>query len=139
MGASEQARSLAFWTLDRLHGGRVLFHMRDLERLDAHPELLAARQAEQLENILSHACRTTAYYRQFEGARDLRDFPLLSKRTIRERHDDLISSAYPPEALRPRSSTTPAGPATTSAPGTSRPGAPSFPAAASSGCSTRPS
>jgi phenylacetate-CoA ligase len=102
MGASERARSLAFWTLDRLHGGHVLSHIRDLERLEAHPELLPAYQAERLGSLLSHACRTTAYYRQFEGARELRDFPLLSKRTIRERHDDFISSAYPPEALSTR-------------------------------------
>jgi len=102
MSVPERVRSLAFWTLDRFHGGRVAFHLRDIEKLDRNPGLAAEVQKERLRELLSHACETTSYYRQFSGARELSNFPILEKRTVREHHDGLLSSAYAAESLGTR-------------------------------------
>jgi phenylacetate-CoA ligase len=99
MTPGERARFVAFWALDRARGGRVRTHVRDLARLNDDPALLSERRAEQLRHLLSHACRTTAYYRQFSGADELSDFPVLQKKTIRERHADFLSSDYAPDSL----------------------------------------
>ncbi len=91
-------RALAFWAFDGVRGGKVAAHLRDLAMLDTDPALLKERQAEQLESLLTHACQTTAHYRQFSGANRLQDFPVLQKRAIREHHEDFISSLYRPDA-----------------------------------------
>ena len=102
MSVGERARGLAYWTLDRVRGGRVAFHHQDLALQDGAPELLAERQTERLQDLLSHACRTTAYYAPFAGATELSQFPVLQKRFIRERHADFLSSAYPSDSLTTR-------------------------------------
>jgi phenylacetate-CoA ligase len=102
MAVAEHLRSLGFWTLDRLRGGPVRRHLRDLERLRDDPRLVARRQTERLEKLLAHACETTPYYRQFSGATKLRDLPVLLKRTIRERHAEFFSSSYDRDSLLPR-------------------------------------
>ncbi|MBN1458771.1 MAG: phenylacetate--CoA ligase family protein [Armatimonadetes bacterium] len=99
MTLGERVRGWAFWSCDWIRGGRVASHLRELELLRDDPELLEKRQAERLEKLLAHACQTTPYYRQFAGATALKDFPVLQKRTIREHHDDFLSSCYPRESL----------------------------------------
>lgn len=93
-----QVRSLAFWTADRVRGGKIARHLRDLALLETDPALLKQRQAERLARLLTHACQTTSYYRQFAGATGLQDFPVLQKQMIREHHDDFISSRHHPGA-----------------------------------------
>ncbi|MBN1460154.1 MAG: phenylacetate--CoA ligase family protein [Armatimonadetes bacterium] len=102
MSVGERARALAYWTLDRLRGGRVAFHYRDLAKQENEPTLLAERQTQRLQQLLSHACQTTTYYKQFAGATELSQFPVLQKRVIRERHADFLSSAYTSDSLTTR-------------------------------------
>lgn len=102
MELGERLRSMAFWGLDRLRGGRVAFHLHDIAQLGEDPGLLAARRAEDLEDLLSHATETTAYYRQFAGARSLQDFPVLGKRELQERQADFLSSAFERRCLTTR-------------------------------------
>jgi phenylacetate-CoA ligase len=47
-----------------------------------------------LEEFLGYACAATPFYKKFAGAKDLRDFPVIDKNTIRESYDDFLSSAY---------------------------------------------
>jgi len=86
-------RSLGFWTLDRLRGGPVARHLADLQLLQTDLPEVRRRQAGRLEKLLTHACATTPYYRQFSGATELSDFPVLQKHTVRERHADFLSSS----------------------------------------------
>jgi len=99
MRPEERIRFWTFWALDRVRGGRVRAHVRELALLNDDPALAEKRRAERLQDLLDHACRTTPYYRQFSGAATLGDFPVLQKRTIRERHADFLSSAYQPPSL----------------------------------------
>jgi len=99
MTVGARVRSLAFWTLDRVRGGKVASHLRDLALLDDDPALSEERQAERLQHLLAHACQSTAHYRQFSGAAGLSEFPVLQKRVIREHHRDFLSSLYAPESL----------------------------------------
>jgi len=99
MNVGERSRSLAYWTLDRLHGGRVAYHLGDIAEQNLNREICAERQAGRLRWLLSHACETTPYYSQFAGATKLSDFPVLRKRTIQSRYSDFLSSSYAPESL----------------------------------------
>jgi phenylacetate-CoA ligase len=85
-------------------------YLRELERRRKDtPEVVAARQAVRLRRLACHAVATVPYYRDlFRAARidparfapsDLLRLPTLSKTTIRERGDELISSAYRGEPL----------------------------------------
>jgi phenylacetate-CoA ligase len=83
--------------------------LEELRRLEAsqfwEPARVEALQLERLRDIVQHARATTQYYReslQGLGAdfvpgslADLRRLPLVSKRAIRERADDFLSSAVP--------------------------------------------
>jgi phenylacetate-CoA ligase len=51
--------------------------------------------------LIDHACNTTGYYRQFLGAKELSEFPILQKRTIRERYEEFFSSVYEKSSLIP--------------------------------------
>ncbi|MBN1458580.1 MAG: phenylacetate--CoA ligase family protein [Armatimonadetes bacterium] len=102
MEFGEKLRSVAFWGLDRLRGGRVAFHLHDIARLGEDPGLLRARRSEDLEDLLSHATETTAYYRRFAGATSLQDFPVLQKRELRARQREFLSSAFNPHSLTTR-------------------------------------
>ncbi|MBN1461742.1 MAG: phenylacetate--CoA ligase family protein [Armatimonadetes bacterium] len=99
MALGERVRSLGFWALDRLRGGPVARHLADLQLLQHDLPEVKRRQAQRLKALLAHACETTPYYRQFAGAAELSDFPVLQKRTIRERHADFFSSSYDRDAL----------------------------------------
>ncbi|MBN1460091.1 MAG: hypothetical protein JXA57_11165, partial [Armatimonadetes bacterium] len=99
MAVTERLRSVGFWTLDRLRGGPVARHLADLQLLQTDLPEVRRRQAARLEKLLAHACATTPYYRQFAGATQLSDFPVLQKRTIRERHAEFLSSSYDRKSL----------------------------------------
>jgi len=99
MPVAERLRSVGFWTLDRLRGGPVARHFADLQLLQTDLPEVRRRQAARLEKLLAHACATTPYYRQFAGATQLSDFPVLQKRTIRERHAEFLSSSYDRKSL----------------------------------------
>lgn len=93
------ARRWAFYAVDGLRGQPVRRHLRDLEQAFKEPELGLAMARKRARELIEHACSTTAYYRQFQGARELTDFPILQKRTIREHYDDFLSSAFDRESL----------------------------------------
>jgi phenylacetate-CoA ligase len=94
MGIGSRIRKSIFWSLDSLQGNQVQNHMADLDRALTDPEAAHAISQQRTRELLDHACNTTAYYRQFQGARELSDFPILQKRTIREHYDDFLSSAF---------------------------------------------
>jgi len=92
-------RRAAFWGLDFVRGGQVQNHMQELEQAFTNPEQALALSQHRARELIEHACSTTAYYGQFQGARELSDFPILQKKTIREHYDDFLSSAFDRESL----------------------------------------
>jgi phenylacetate-CoA ligase len=87
-------RRLGFWGIDFVKGSPVAHHIKDLKRAFADPrrgrELAQAR----LEKFLDYACATTPFYKKFAGARDVCEFPVIQKSTIKDNYDDFLSSAY---------------------------------------------
>ena len=83
-----------------------LRHYRELKRTQYDsPSAIRERQLVKLRELTSHAFNTCEYYRALFDAiglkpRDIRNFddfcavPLLTKQTIRERGQDLLSSDY---------------------------------------------
>ena len=76
-----------------------LRHYRRLKRTQFDsPELIRERQLTGLREIVAHARATAPFYRDLPG--DVRSFqefqkiPILTKQDIRDRFDDLLSSAY---------------------------------------------
>src|SRR5690349_16298450 len=100
----------------RLRGSRSLELLREIEDAPhASRERALAHQLELLSRLLSHAERTVPYYRELfaslgitsRDVRSLDDFarlPVLTKDIVRERKRDLVSEAYPSEALIPQNS-----------------------------------
>ena len=87
-------RKVGFWGLDFLKGSPIRSHIKDLEQAFANPTKGHELARERLEKFLEYACATTPFYKKFAGAKDLRDFPVIQKRTIKENYDDFLSSAY---------------------------------------------
>lgn len=100
----------------RLRGSRSLALLREIEGAPLESrERARARQLELLARLLAHAERTVPYYRELfaslgitsRDVRSLEDFarlPVLTKDVVRERQRDLVSEAYPKEALIPQNS-----------------------------------
>jgi phenylacetate-CoA ligase len=94
-------RRAAYWGLDLLKGGIVRRHIRELESAFRDPDAALALTQQRVRALVDHACRTTGYYRQFLGAKELSEFPVLQKRTIREHYQEFFSSAYDKSSLVP--------------------------------------
>ena len=87
-------RRMAFRGIDFVKGSPVAHHIKDLKRAFADPVVGRKLAQERLEKFLEYACATTPFYKKFAGAKDLREFPVIQKSTIRENYDDFLSSAY---------------------------------------------
>jgi phenylacetate-CoA ligase len=94
-------RSAVYWGLDSLRGRPVKHHLEELEGAFKDLDATLALSRERSRALIDHACRTTSHYRQFQGARDLSEFPVLQKRTIREHYDEFLSSACDRASLIP--------------------------------------
>jgi len=98
MEIGEAVRRHGFWGLDRIKGSPVAHHLQDIEHHFADAPLARARTDERLQALLRHASSTTKFYRDFQGA-SLAEFPVIDKRTIKERYADFLSSQYEPNSL----------------------------------------
>ena len=47
-----------------------------------------------LEELLQHAANTTEYYKEYKGTTDLSDFPVVTKKCIKENYDKFLSNAF---------------------------------------------
>jgi phenylacetate-CoA ligase len=94
-------RAAVYWGLDSLRGRPVKHHLQELERAFKDLDATLALSRERSRALIDHACHTTCYYRQFQGAHDLSEFPILHKRTIRERYEEFLSSACDKSSLIP--------------------------------------
>jgi phenylacetate-CoA ligase len=110
----------AFWVkhliyplYELLTGRRILSKLRELEASQWKSRAeLEALQLEKLRRLLNYACQNVPYYKRVfdqqgvspQSIRSLEDFrrvPLLTKETIQEHRDELVSEAYRPDQLIP--------------------------------------
>ena len=91
---SEFIRRIAFWSIDLIRGAPVAHHVKDLRKTFANPQESQQLAKQRLDNILDHACKTTAFYKKFSGWQKLEDFPVIQKKTIKENYNDFTSSIY---------------------------------------------
>ncbi len=92
-------RRIAYWGFDFLKGSPVRRHLQELKDAFRDPDATLALNRQRVRALIDHACNTTDYYRQFLGAKELSEFPILQKRTIKERYDEFLSSAYEKASL----------------------------------------
>jgi phenylacetate-CoA ligase len=105
MNLGSAIRRRSYWLLDHIKGRPVGRHVDDLRHAFEHPEDAMARAQRRAQKLIQHAVTTTPYYAQFSGARNLEEFPILEKRTVRDRYDEFLSSAYTPHDITVRSTT----------------------------------
>jgi len=94
-------RRVVYWGLDFLKGSPVRRHLRELESAFRDPDATLALTRQRTRALIDHACHTTDYYRQFLGAKELSEFPVLQKRTVKEHYDEFFSSVYERSSLVP--------------------------------------
>lgn len=90
-------RSLAFWSLDKLMGGKVHQAYRDLEKydqLDSESKELQAYQKRRLEELINHAISTTDYYSRYKKGQGLEDFSSIDKNLIRANRTGFLSRDF---------------------------------------------
>ncbi len=98
-------RYQAFWWMDRLKGGPVKSHYKDIvSRLDPKNAVAAqAAQAKALEALLQHAVNTIPFYKDKAGTPlDLVNFPVVTKSTLVENTHAFKSSTYLSKPLTTR-------------------------------------
>lgn len=92
----DRLRPEVFWGVDRFRGGsvrRALAEIRSILADPGSPEALRIREAN-LVSLLDHARSTTPFYRALGHGRDLADFPVITKDTIRAEPDAFLSEAF---------------------------------------------
>ncbi len=93
---ASKIREKSFWIIDRLKGGNVSDHFKEIafinENLDSKEAALLRR--EYLTNILAHAINTTSFYKKFKNAESIEDFPVITKTVVQENFDDFKSKTY---------------------------------------------
>jgi phenylacetate-CoA ligase len=99
MRLGERARGLVYWGRDYLQGSPIRQHAQELDQAMIEPGIAIERTRRLGRELIEHACNTTGYYRQFKGAQELSEFPILQKATIRKRYPEFLSSAYEQRSL----------------------------------------
>ena len=93
MQAGEILRRAAFNGLDRLHGGKLakIKAVNKREIVEGITEEYAQRRVEML---LEHAKKHSAYYKDYQNARDITDFPVMTKMKYNENKDTILCHMY---------------------------------------------
>jgi phenylacetate-CoA ligase len=92
----EKIRNTAFWSVDRLRGGSIQKHFREIRfEIENHDSLRALEYRETcLDNILNHATTNTTFYSGYQGFESLSDFPVIDKNTVINNFDSLKSITH---------------------------------------------
>lgn len=91
---SEQIRKRGFQISDLLQGRKISPHLQELLTYSTDFNFPNKLSQDRLEKLLSHACRTTGFYKSYSGTVELKKFPVIEKKTIKDNYDAFISTAY---------------------------------------------
>lgn len=89
-------RSILFWSLDRLKGGKILNHYEDVKWHFMQSDSEECRKAveQKIQKILKHATGTVPFYKRVEFAEGLEGFPVTNKSLIKENFEKFRSSQF---------------------------------------------
>ena len=95
MKFQEKIRQHGFWALDYMTGSKVKAHLNDVQYICNHFNSAQATQkrAAYLQQLLQHALNTTTYYKN-KAYKQLSDFPVVNKNSIRTHKNDMLSTAF---------------------------------------------
>ena len=91
---SGSIRERGFWLLDQLRGNPIRWHYLDIAFLTTHPDETEESSNARLRDLIRAATAHVPYYRKYDGATSLADFPVLQKADIRLHYDDFFSEQY---------------------------------------------
>ncbi len=95
MVIKENFRSIIFWFVDYLKGGKVKSHYKDIKWITENPEDKNSlkRQKKYLNALLEHAITTTEYYNNISTL-DIINFPIIDKEIIKSNYQKFQSQKY---------------------------------------------
>ena len=96
MRVSEKIRCSAFWFKDNLTGGIVRKHLNNIAFLMSNNdrEDVGRRRELLLRNLINHATTQCDFYKPYNSAVQLIDFPVINKSTIKEQQGRFIASNF---------------------------------------------
>ncbi|WP_349663567.1 CoF synthetase [Cellulophaga lytica] len=91
MNVLEQIRNYTFWSLDFFKGSPIKKDFKDIHRLHQIKSYttLLKEQKIQLNKLLSTAVNSTKYYNKLKGHTSLLDFPVVTKKDIKDNFLDI--------------------------------------------------
>ncbi|HDQ04862.1 MAG TPA: hypothetical protein ENN23_09970, partial [Deltaproteobacteria bacterium] len=87
----EALRRYSFWFVDALCGSKVKKYLLDMEK-KMQGEF--DTPCDDLEKLLNHAVNTTEFYGKFKDYSSINDFPVITKKRVKEKYGQFISSVY---------------------------------------------
>jgi len=90
-----------FYLRDRVRGGRVAAHVRELTAHFADPEEMHRVAGIRLARLIEHARSTTAFYAEHARGRELSDLPVISKPIVKSSYDGFFSRSFARDSLIP--------------------------------------
>jgi phenylacetate-CoA ligase len=95
-------RSIVFWLLDSLKGGKVKKHYDEIKFVYEHyneKEAVEIRKRN-LSNILNYAVTHVPFYKPYANYKDISDFPVINKNIVRDHINEFLSPEYDIKTLR---------------------------------------
>ncbi len=89
----EKLRWVVFWILDALRGKPVRTYYDQIKYAWEHGSSIQETE-ERIQALISHAVKTTEFYRDYPEDSKLEDLPVVNKNTFREKYDQFLSSEY---------------------------------------------
>ena len=94
MNLGQKIRYLGFIGLDFVQGGKIRYHINDLNGYFSDPVSGETLQDKRLSSLLQHACDTVPFYKNYTGKDSITDFPVIEKKVIKNIYDSFLSLAY---------------------------------------------
>ena len=93
MFLDEKLRWAGFWMLDALKGKPVRRYYDQIKYAWQHGSSVQETE-ERIQALISHAVKTTAFYKKYPENAKLTDLPVVNKDTFREHYADFLSETY---------------------------------------------
>lgn len=94
------ARRALFWCLDYIKGAPIHTHLCNIRQVTEDVSLQVEHQARQLQLLLTHAVKTTDYFKDYDNFRTLNDFPVINKNIIRDSFERFESTVFKGKKLK---------------------------------------